>query len=84
MTILIQVTFQISGWKDFTNRMLNQWYSIYYTYEDRKGSAKSQNRNSHQPQTISATDAIFALKNKYNNNRYIIYKDMTSVEVSNW
>ena len=26
-----------SGWNDFTSSVLNHMYSIYYTYEDRKG-----------------------------------------------
>jgi len=29
-----------SGWNDFTSSVLNHMYSIYYTYEDRKGIEK--------------------------------------------
>ena len=38
--IELNLNILFSGWNDFTSSVLNHMYSIYYTYEDRKGIEK--------------------------------------------
>ena len=57
-----------SGWNDFTSSVLNHMYSIYYTYEDRKGIEKP----SHQfaKDVSKRTWLSSPSENRYNKRRW--------------
>ena len=59
-----------SGWNDFTSRLLNQMYSIYYTYEDRRGSAKID-RILAKDESTKMADAITSNALTYRHYRYV-------------